>query len=335
MPNTALPNKPLYGATDILAPNVSWWNNRADYLAAQGTEAPPFVGGQPVKRWLVSGLDTADPNATYTFNYLGLDASGNPAVLSMTMPASTAVTLNMPGAYSYPSYASWLSGRAPTSGTIVYTYFGQTLVNPMDLSSLFLPAEAQALAAEMSAQLGLTCTPVALTGPDGNATAKYNYDPNDARRYYDISVTLTAGAQAVQGSSPQSFAMGGATGLFAIRSSTGVGAPGAWSWTTIVDPTDAAGQRQIPNYAAGPRWTASVQPDGSTESREFPVPVRPLVSPPEQLVALLGNVVAVERTDLMPQTPAGGGLTSAQAGILSDIQTKVTALWKTLPPSAQ
>lgn len=332
MPVPSLPNKPTYGATDILAPNVSWWNNRADYLSAVGSEAPPFVGGQPVKRWVVAGLNPADSDTSYTFDYLGLDPSGNAAVLSMTMPASVAAVLNMPGVFSYPSYAAWLAGRSPASGSISYSFFGTNLVNPMDVSALFLPSEAAALAAELGSQLGMTFAAVVLTSPDGNATATYNYAPADPRRYYDLQVTLPAGTESAQGSSPQMFAMGGATGLFALRSSVGVGAPGQWSWTTIADPANAL--RQIPNYAAGPRWTASTQADGSTESREFPIPVRALVSPPEQVVALLGNVVVVERTDLLPPA-ATGGLTVAEAAVLADIQNKVVALWKTLPPAAQ
>jgi hypothetical protein len=315
-----LPNKPLYGATDILAPNVSWWSTRSDYSAATGNQAAAFVTGQPVKRWLVTGLSTTDPSAQYAFGYLGLDPSGNPAVLSMTLPASVAAALNMPGVVSFPTYATWLAGRAPTSGTVTYTYFGSSLVNPMDVSMLFTPDEASALAAEMSQQLSATFAAVPLTTPDGNATAVYNYDPSDSRRIYDLSVTVGAGTS-------QMYAMGGATGLFALRSSVGVGAPGTWSWTLNSD-------GKTTNYAAGPRWTAAVQSDGATEAREYPIPIRPLVSPPEQLVELLGNVVAVERTDLMTAT-AASGLTDAQSQALSDVQTKVTALWKTLPPSAQ
>lgn len=328
MPDTSsLPNKPTYGATDILAPNVSWWNSRADYLAGTGSQAPAFVSGQPVKRWLVTGLDLSNTSNQYTFNYLGLDSNGNPALLAMTIPAAVAAVLNMPGTVSYQTYAAWLAGRASTTGTVSYTFFGSNIVNPMDVSMLFTPAEANALAAELSQQLSMTFTPVPLTTPDGNATAVYNYDPVDPRRIYDLQVSIAAGQN-------QSFAMGGATGLFAVRSSVGVGAPGAWSWTTTADPTDPTGQKQIPNYAAGPRWTASVPADGATEAREYPVPVRPLVSPPETLVAVLGNVVEVERTDLMPPA-VSGVLTEVQSAALLDIQSKVTALWKTLPPAAQ
>ena len=237
----------------------------------------------------------------------------------------------MQGTVSYPSYASWLAGQAATKGTVEYKFFGSDLVNPMDVSQLFTQDEADGLAAELTQQLGVTFTAVPLTAPDGNATAVYNYDASDPRRIYDIKVTVPV--DPITGVKPQSdqmFAMGGATGLFAIRSSVGVGAPGTWSWTLNLSPKSNTDW----NYAAGPRWTASVQPDGSTEAREYPVPVRALVSPPEKLVALLGNVVAVERTDLTPQS-SSGGLTDSQAGALVDIQNKVTALWKTLPPSAQ
>jgi hypothetical protein len=325
LPNFSLPNKATYGAMDILAPNVSWWNNRSEYLAAIGTQAAPFVSGQPVKRWAVTGLDLSQASAQYTFNYLGLDSTGNPAMLSMTLPAGVAAAVNMPGVMSFPSYASWLAGRAPTTGTVEYKFFGTDLVNPMDVSALFTPDEANALAAELSQQLGMTFTAVALTTPDGNATAVYNYDPADPRRIFDIKVSVGPGLD-------QMFAMGSATGLFAVRSSVGVGAPGTWSWTLNLDGT--AQKPATINYAAGPRWTATVPADGATEAREYPVPVRALVSPPEKLVGLLGGVVAVERTDLVSDT-SGGGLTDAQTAALTDIQSKVTALWKTLPPSAQ
>jgi hypothetical protein len=315
-----LPNKPLYGAMDILAPQVSWWNNRSEYLAATGKQADPFISGQPSKRWAVAGLSVSDPSAQYTFSYLGFDSKGNPAVLSMTMPASVAASANMPGRVAYSSYATWLAGRDPTKGTVEYKFFGQDLVNPMDISMLFTPGEAGALAAELSQQLALTVTAVALTTPDGNATAVYNYDSSDPRRIYDMQVSIGPGQD-------QLFALGGATGLFAVRSSVGVAAPGTWSWTLNTD-------GKTGNYAAGPRWTASVPADGATEAREYPVPVRALVSPPEKLVALLGNVVAVERADLQAGTSTGG-LTDSQGAVLADIQSKVTSLWKTLPPSAQ
>jgi hypothetical protein len=313
-----LPNQPTYGATDILAPDVSWWNNRSDYLAATGQQAPAFTAGQPVKRWVVSGLDLSDPNAQYQFNYLGLDSNGNPTMLNMSILAPVAAALNMQGMVSYQSYAAWLAGRAPTAGTVDYSNFGNAIIQPMDLSMLFTPDEAASLAAELASMLSMPATPVLLATPDGNPTASYNYDPNDSRRIYDIAIGT------------QSFAMGSAYGLFAVRNSFGVGAPGAWSWTVIVN-----GKVTTTNYAAGPRWTPTIPADGATEAQEYPIPVRALVSPPEQLIVLLGNVIAVERTDLMPQSPAGSGLTDAQAASLADIQAKVIALWKTLPPAAQ
>jgi hypothetical protein len=319
-----LPNQATYGATDILAPNVSWWNNRNDYLAATGQQAPAFTAGQPVKRWMVSGLDMTNPSALYTFNYLGLDTNGNPAMLSMSLPYSVAVSLNMQGQVTYQTYAAWLAAQPPTTGTVVYSDFGNAITLPMDLSCLFTPDEANAIAAELSSQLGMAATPLALVTPDGNPTATFDYDPADNRRYYDIQITMPPKA----GAPYQQYSMGGPGGLFAVRNAFGIGAPGAWAWTLNLD-------GKTTNYAAGPRWTLAIPADGATEASEYPVPVRALVSPPEILVALLGNVVAVERTDLMPSSGAGTGLTGAQAASLADIQAKVIALWKTLPPSAQ
>jgi hypothetical protein len=324
-----LPNRSTYGATDILAPNVSWWNNRNDYLGATGQQASAFTAGQPVKRWVVSGLDLSDPKAQYQFNHLGLDSNGNPAMLSMSIPASVAAVLNIQGTVAYQSYAAWLAGRAPTAGTVDYSNFGNDIIQPMDLSTLFTPDEATALAGELSSTLNLPATPVPLVTPDGNPTAHYNYDPNDNRRIYDIQIDLPAKSVEPY----QMFAMGSGYGLFAVRNAFGVGAPGTWSWTTI--PGATPGAPPVINYSGGPRWTLTIPADGATEAREYPVPVRALVSPPEKLVALLGNVIAVERTDLMPSTGMGSGLTDAQAASLADIQAKVTALWGTLPPSAQ
>lgn len=326
MPDTfTLPNQPTYGATSILAPSVSWWNNRNDYLAATGNQAPAFTAGQPVKRWVVSGLDMTDPTVLYTFNYLGLDGNGNAAMLSMSLPYSVAAVLNMQGQVAYQTYAAWLAAQPPTGGTVVYSDFGNAITLPMDLSSLFTPDEANALATQLSSQLGYACTAIPLVTPDGNPTATYNYDPADNRRYYDIQITMPPNV----GAPYQQFAMGGPGGLFASCSVNGIGSPGSWAWVLIPN-------TKTVNYAAGPRWTPSIPADGATEAREYPVPVRALVSPPEQLVLLLGNVVAVERTDLMPSSGgSGSGLTAAQAATLADIETKVTALWNTLPPGAQ
>jgi hypothetical protein len=187
---------------------------------------------------------------------------------------------------------------------------------------------AASIASALSVQLGLAATPVPLVTPDGNPTATFNYDPSDNRRYYDIQITLPAKT----GAPYQQYALGGAGGLFAACSINGVGAPGSWGWTFNAD-------GKAINYAAGPRWTPAIPADGATEAREYPIPVRALVSPPEELVVLLGTVVAVERTDLVPAGTAPdaveGGLSASQAASLADIQAKVTALWKTLPPSAQ
>ncbi len=94
------PQSSSYSVTELeLLPTY----DRASYLKATGTQAPPFDITKPAKSWFDS---TASGNVTYqVFN--GSPAS--PAFLSVTMPASQANVVNLPGLPTFLPYTPHVS----------------------------------------------------------------------------------------------------------------------------------------------------------------------------------------------------------------------------------
>lgn len=137
----------LTDARGILAANVKYWDNRLKYQQDTGEQAPPFDSKKPggIKTWRMDSAALMDKSVTY--QTLGKNAQGNPAVVPVTIPADLAGQVNFPGAYVYPKYEDWKSTKPATA--IRYTQFLGRFPNPIPRELLMLPEEAAQLAAEI------------------------------------------------------------------------------------------------------------------------------------------------------------------------------------------
>lgn len=101
---------------------------RAAYLAATGSQAPPFNPALPVKQWL-------DPNPTGQ-PYLAFDTTAGKTV-ELPIPAAVASAVNLPGAYNYPAFQD-----TPTDATLDWPY---GVVSQINSDTVCLLPNAQAL----------------------------------------------------------------------------------------------------------------------------------------------------------------------------------------------
>jgi|GEM_PF-5366084 len=240
----------LIQVQQLVPPGVIAYTGRGDYQTRTGQQAPAYdanllgSGVGAIKRWVASGLNPANPNAPYAFQYLGLDAQGQPAVLKMTIPAGIAMKLNLPGALAYQDYSSWLQARGGTNSVHVFSFMDQQIRRPITQAEwplLLTPQEASALAAE----IGNGAKVVDVSTDAFNQG--FVWDPTDPRRVQDIVVGSWRGSAGY---------------LFRDRSAAaGVGAPGSWTIT-----------------ADGPKFTATTPATGQTETRVIPLPIRDLAA---------------------------------------------------------
>jgi hypothetical protein len=262
------PSLPRYPISDLyLFANHA---DRAAYLAAAGTQAPPFNPALPIKGW-------ADP-APSGQPYLMFDAAAPPAyTVEVAVPASAAGRVNLPGAYNYPSYV-----ETPTDAQMVGPYGLVGLVGP---NTICLEADAQAIANRIAPLYpGHTVSVVDCSGM-GIYHTVYGDDP---RRQWGIAVS----------GSPPGSPLGFAQTFIKEQNSQGIGAPGQW---VVGVPTEGGVTSAMLYWEPIPQVT--VPPAGAVT---LPVPIRPLL-PNEQfhLVPpanpLFGEATwMVVRTDLQP-----------------------------------
>ena len=105
---------PTSGPTRQPKPDKEWYStrtlnlfpriNRKMFAALFAQQAPPFdPQAKWVKYWWDTEVASADPNGSYTYQYVVL-GSGNPQIVSMTITNGEAAKLNIPGHYNYPVY---------------------------------------------------------------------------------------------------------------------------------------------------------------------------------------------------------------------------------------
>ena len=212
----------------ILAPGVEYFNNRAEFLAKTGTQAPPFRAGEPIKRWRIMGRPVGDIYTAYKF--LNRDASGHPFIDSNgNVSIGGAGLLNLPGAYGFPKYADWLK---PANSFRLFDFAGTTHRYPIDPELLMTQADAESLAIEIASQSGTGAVAVEEIGA---------HEYSDLRKVFNIRVG--DGSRYAAGI------------LFKARSITnGIGSPGLWTvpvngspvWTPATTVTGEAETRVIP-----------------------------------------------------------------------------------------
>lgn len=161
---------------------------RASYLSAFGVQAPPWDPTRASKYWFDS---TVDPTQVVNGTYTVVDLA-SASLVQLTMPASEACTVNIPGVYTYPTYVI-----APTDATKGGA--------PIVASWLSLQPQAQAL---MTMFGGSNLVDAGLT-----TLLPIIYPSDEPRRMWNFTlhgVPVNAGM------------------LMASEYSQGVGAPGQW-----------------------------------------------------------------------------------------------------------
>jgi hypothetical protein len=191
----AQPNLLQYPISDLYL--FTNYLDRAAYLAAVGTQAPPFNPALPIKGW-------ADP-APGGQPYLMFDRAAPPAyTVELAVPASAAGAVNLPGAYNYPAYV-----ETPTDAQEVGPYGS---IGQVSLHTLCMQADAQTLANEFTTLYGKAVT-VVDNSAKGIYYVVYGMDP---RRQWGLQV---AGGPLFDYA--QSF--------IEAAAEYGVGAPGHWT----------------------------------------------------------------------------------------------------------
>jgi hypothetical protein len=164
----AQPNLLQYPISDLYL--FTTYADRAAYLAAVGTQAPPFNPALPIKEW-------ADPSPGGQ-PYLMFDATAAPAcTVELAIPASAAGAVNLPGTYNYPAYV-----ETPTDAQMVGPYGS---IGPVTPGTVCMQADAQTLANEFTALYGKTVTVV-----DNSAAGIYHVAyATDPRRQWGLQVS--------------------------------------------------------------------------------------------------------------------------------------------------
>jgi|ERR1039458_1426917 hypothetical protein len=238
--------------------------DRPSYLAAKGTQAPPFDATRAIQL-----TDSPGPQPVPVF-----DKTAAPGYVGEMVIASA---INLPGPYNYPALVV-----PPTSATWVYMGSTVLMVNAHEICS---EADAQALAAVLRAEVFPTQN-VAIGDP--SAGQAYNWGA-ETRRPWTL---LVAGE-------PQTFPCEPLLEAMAVN---GVGAPGSWSkplptggweavWTGAQQVTAApAGAKTLPipivNLAPG--WQIALIGQGPFSSGTFVVqPIPPATPTVAQQIAAL------------------------------------------------
>jgi len=256
------PSLPRYPISDLYL--FANYADRAAYLAAAATQAPPFNPALPIKGW-------ADPAPNGQPYLVFDDASGQ--ALELSVPAAAAAALNLPGTYNYPAYV-----ETSTAAQIVGPYgpISQVAANEVCLQS-----DAQAVANAIEPLYPGEAVMVADGSFIGIYHTVYGTDP---RRQWIIEV---AGVS-----------LGWAQAWIEAQNAHGVGAPGHWALAPI--PGDAVSTPflqwiQDPQVTAAPAdaCTAPVPIRPLLPNEEFI-----LVEPADPLFGTAQWMV--RRTDMAP-----------------------------------
>lgn len=262
---------------------------RAIYRELYGEEAPAYDPTKPIKRWGdttklsdADGTPLPDPSMEICAYNVWDEKKG--AIVKRAMTNADAAAVNLPGVTVYPKW-----NNPDTSVAKVVDADSASEINGRQLIS---KEDAQFLMNEITRDTGLSGIMVESDIQEGG-----NYKVVwgiETRRQYGLQITgldiMNLAALGYQ------------------RWAAGFGCKGKWTL----------------NSSGYPQFIADVVPDGMQDPRpEFPFPVRALLSN-EKLVIGWGGVPHIERTDISTETPGpvtnnGGGLTGAQATMLSNI----------------
>lgn len=173
---------------------------RETYYAEFGVQAPAWDPARATKSWFDSSAGIDNSQALKTYSIVEQQSDGTRALNSMTLSASEAATVNLPGAVQYPQY------RPASTKT---TRAGQS-INPI---YMVLEAEARAAMAEVG---GSGLFDEGSVSHNAVSYPKANYPADEPRRIWAFQVN---GQQYFAGL------------LLASKYSLGVGWPGHWDFS--------------------------------------------------------------------------------------------------------
>jgi hypothetical protein len=276
--------------------NLTAVGGRAGYLTLTGEQAPDCRKDLPLKVHFRSDIaeaianGTMDPNALVQETVLGQMPDGTPFFATVTMTASEAANVNLPGLRTYPAYQ--------IAATLAQVGTSGQMYDPADLSTA---AQGALMLAELNPLYNGKLELVDASEPPPNSV----WNGETRRRWelvcHDPDVCLVVGRMMV------------------LENAEGIGAPGHW---TVADPSeqavwnydkpfDGSGKSdcrslplraQLPNES-GPTFGASVF--------DPPIMTRTDLIPPGA-----------------PAATSGGGLTGAQDAEVSRIEAKLDRLLK-------
>lgn len=297
------PSDPFYPAAKL---DLFIGFTRSSYLAATGSDAPTGDPSKRGKAWKDDSLANRPSTDMVTYNYLGTDATGKPAVLSFSVTVAEAMAVNIAGVHSYPAYI--------IDPTNAYTAGPDNSGNVVRLSGLnpgYLSTMAQAQ--DLAKQWGIDPSSISDTNFAGPIAIVYPSD--ELRRNYSI---MYKGVPCNVGQSVEEM------------NHNGVGTPGKW---------DLTGPE--PNWISNmPTTAAFVLPAWPDPVRAL-LPNEALAS----TGIFGGGNVMVYRTDMdspyktvnaVAVASTGGGMTDSQAAEIHHIRLVVDQINNAaqLPPVA-
>lgn len=190
--------------TALIPVDIVWANNRADYEAKTGVQAPRFDDTKPPKYWADFDAAVLPPTGLYSFNtYI------NGVKTEQKVTNADAAVVNIPGVFRYPPDV--------IKDTPIYTEHPVMGKSPLSPTHILLPEEAEQMKREMTRD-GVEVRDMRMLENIAGGRLVYNGDP---RRYYTIVY--------VDGNDKTFVSVAGML-LHMYRYRSGVGAPGKWGF---------------------------------------------------------------------------------------------------------
>ena len=288
------PNQEFYDLTVLLLLKTY---TRDAYRAA-GNGDPVWDPSRPEQNWWDDTY--RGKTGPIAFNAIQYASDGTATIVQITQDAKAMSTPNFKG---LPHYPAW----TPPPTAAVQPRSAGASATPVDPNELSTPEQAQALFAELggSSVVDTGATSVTLPGI-GEIVFPIAYPAGDSRRAF--AIVLANGKMANVGQA------------LAEKYSAGVGHPGHWV-------TDAL-------RTSGLNWQSDPVADGSLSAAPaVPAPCRALKANEQLQTMTVGTffkATQIRRTDLA--SSAATATSGPDMVVLTDIQTKVTALYNLVIP---
>jgi hypothetical protein len=279
--NPAQPNQSIYGFGALqTVPTYT----RASYLAAFGVQAPNFDATKAPKYWFDSTVNLSSPSNVAVYNVVSVEGI-LATITQLSLPASQAAAVNIPGLITYPPYVI-----QPTTATMTGLPPSGVPFNADVLSN-------QQDALNLANSFGLSSSAVI----DGDPTIGpfvVNYPATETRRQWDILFKGNAVNVGI---------------MIANMNANGVGAPGAW---------DLSGSQ--PTWVPAPMPPDGITSGVPAANSQVSVPVRALLPNEKIQTTLMGSVIArTDMSSAATTDTSAGGFTDTDRATLSIKKRKI------------